>query len=415
MRLMRSGVVFVLLCLCSVLVKGETGIYEIETGEVHVSPGFCPPGACTVQTATLSGRFQAVLGNQEIHFAEVAIRSSPDVGFVLPEQPVGESGGTVKRIEYTRDDDVLMLSGAVDMRAFDGPLYEYRIQAKLKEDQPEAPEETFDAQDYYLIELDLRRCIWPQCGGVYAKPVNQRRMRCTDGSYAQRCRFPSVDWSLLGESSLSTIFSEIGAPTLLVKAQVLPREYEGFGNLGYLIIEQAFRPATSNPPEGYFYGVKNNGIVCITSPCFSGTQYTLNSRRERALSGVDLNPVGAGNDDTEQAYRIFSESVLLAAGKTERRRELNGRGTQFVANQFYLPIKAQPPRQCGKGYEWRDERCLTPNDCEAPLLELTTIGGAAFIDPVTGEEQANIQYSCVETCDSPATETGPGRCTLALP
>lgn len=72
---------------------------------------------------------------------------------------------------------------------------------------------------------------------------------------------------------------------------------------------------------------------------------------------------------------------------------------------------------CPEGYQLdADGICLTPNaNCAAPQLELETIGGVPFVDPITGEITAIITYSCVATCDAPAFPGGPGRCVLALP
>lgn len=412
MRLIQLCLIFCLLFLSKVYAQEGTFSFVIDEGEVNVSPAFCIPEQCAAQVAKLSGQFDATLNQDGLFFLKPDTKSIPDVGFVLPAMPSSDSSGTVRQVEYDFDGSVLKVSGSVDMRAFDGPLYEYRLQARVKSDDTEGEE--FDTQGYYLVKQDLRRCASPMCGGVFVQAVNKRRMRCLDGSRATECYVAAVDWEHLGFNPLTETLPLDGQSILLLKGKVQPKTYEGFGNLGIFVLKAAFRPATSNLPEGTFYGVKNNGIVCITSPCFSGTEFKLNSSREKSLSGVDLNPVGAGIKEMEEAYRIFSESVLIAVGNNSRRREMNGRGLQFSANQFYLPIQSAQ-RQCGKGYEWRDERCLTPNDCEAPLLEQTAIGGAVMIDPITGEQHANITYSCVKTCASPASETGPGRCLLALP
>lgn len=71
---------------------------------------------------------------------------------------------------------------------------------------------------------------------------------------------------------------------------------------------------------------------------------------------------------------------------------------------------------CPDGYALVGDQCLTPNaQCVAPLLELESIGGAAILDPITGEFIAQVDYSCVSSCDPPASPAGPGRCILALP
>ena len=71
---------------------------------------------------------------------------------------------------------------------------------------------------------------------------------------------------------------------------------------------------------------------------------------------------------------------------------------------------------CDAGYDLVDGACVTPNaNCVAPQLELESIGGVPFIDPITGEKTAIITYSCVASCDPPAFANGPGRCQIALP
>jgi hypothetical protein len=67
------------------------------------------------------------------------------------------------------------------------------------------------------------------------------------------------------------------------------------------------------------------------------------------------------------------------------------------------------------GYEYKNGQCVTPYGCIAPELELKAYGGAAIVDPVTGEVSGTVTTSCVASCDAPAVSTEPGRCEVYYP
>src|SRR5438094_405510 len=50
---------------------------------------------------------------------------------------------------------------------------------------------------YVVTRPDLRRCMFPLCGGFYVKRVNRSTTRCADGTYAAECRVGDVDYSAL--------------------------------------------------------------------------------------------------------------------------------------------------------------------------------------------------------------------------
>ncbi len=272
----------------------------------------------------------------------------------------------------------------------------------------------FDQQGFYLATPNLDPCVSPLCGGLYIEPVNHYRMRCPDGRRARQCYIAQADWSALGGNPF-TEGDPINPNAYLLQGKVVPKDYEGFGNLGLFVATAAYRAVTSNPPRGRFIGLENKGIFCISSPCFSLQEYYLNQNRQRAISGFDLNGAGATEREQEQARAIMgNDGVLIAVGRNQYVEELNGTGITFNASQFYLPITFDE-RACDAGYEARNGVCVTPIGCEAPLLEQTELGGALMIDPITGEEKVDIQYRCVTRCEEPAMPSGPARCTLALP
>lgn len=188
----------------------------------------------------------------------------------------------------------------------------------------------FDRHGYYTFRPDLRKCIAPLCGGIFVKAVNRKLTRCADGSLQAECYVATV-------SNKKNIDSSSAA---LLHGRIKAKIYEGFGNLGVFELKTAFSAATPAVGEGRFVGLENNGIVCITTPCFSVDQYLLNKTKLRVISGIDFSETGASKELIANAYAIMGDGgVLLAAGVNKQVEELAGTGITFVADQFYLPIE----------------------------------------------------------------------------
>jgi hypothetical protein len=379
--------------------------FEIETGVVTTTPGFCPPDECGITTSELSGTFSAAIDGDVITFSNANVFSTPDVGFYLLETPNDVGFAT---ITFNFDGLLLVVNGSIDTRPVDGPLYEYQFTARLSETT------AFDAKGYYTARQDFRKCISPICGGLFVKSVNRRYTKCSDGSRQEECYVASLNWSKLGFDPFS-VNGEIYSNTpILLKGELMPKDYNGFGNLGEFVATDAYRPATNNPPKGKFTALINNGIVCITAPCFSIDEYRLNTRRLSVISGFDLNPVGASDKDLAAADALFSNKLpLIVAGYNKQQEELGGIGVSFIANQLYLPIKpALHP--CIDGYQLVNGLCTTPHGCIAPLIEMETVRGSAGFGPATGVMTENTSYRCVPSCTNPAFRPGPVRCMDTL-
>jgi hypothetical protein len=307
--------------------------FEIQIGNVTVTPGFCPPETCVPTSAILTGTFSAVISDDSITFSNINVTSTPETGFNLPEAPNDSSGGTNRNATFTYDDVNLTVEGVVDSRAFDGPLYEYKFIAQTSKLLG------FDAKGYYTARQDLRLCVFPICGGIFVKSVNTRLTTCADGIRRDECYVATANWGNLGFNPFNSNQDIDLFTPILLKGRLIPRIYEDFGNLGEFVATEAYRPATNNPPEGTFAALINNGITCVTTPCFSIDEYVLNKLNVGVISGFDLNPVGASDDDLSIAYSLFSNhSPLIVTGYNKLIQELNGVGISFIANQIYLPI-----------------------------------------------------------------------------
>jgi hypothetical protein len=383
--------------------------FEIQDGTLTITQGFCPVGMCPQTTARLTGTFNANIAGDTIIFSNIDVNSIPEMGFELPEVPNLDSFGTTRSATFQFDGERLVVNGSIDARAFDGPLYEYEFTALASENLG------FITDGYYTARQDFRRCASPMCGGIFIKSVNQRFTRCADGMLRDECYIGTTNWNGLGFDPFYAIDDISPFTPILLQGSVISRVHNGLGDFGEFIAIEAYRPATDNQPQGVFAALINNGIVCITTPCFSIDEYILNTSRIHGISGYDLNPVGASEEDLTVADSLFSEnSPLIVAGYNSRQAELYGLGVNFIANQLYLPIRPAT-QQCPEGYSLTHDECSTPHGCIAPSIELISVGRTTVLDPASDETAENISYSCVESCDSPAYISGPARCITASP
>jgi hypothetical protein len=191
-------------------------------------------------------------------------------------------------------------------------------------------ESNFSPIGYFTFRVDPRKCASPLCGGVFVKAVNQKLTRCANGIWRRECYVATVNDPQNLDRSTAT----------LIQGRIKAKTYKGFGNLGAFELKAAFSPATANKGIGYFVGLENNGIVCITSPCFSYDQYLLNRAKIRAISGLDLAASGASQEVLDKALAITANGgVLIAMGVNKQVDEFAGKGITFVAEQIYLPIE----------------------------------------------------------------------------
>lgn len=74
--------------------------------------------------------------------------------------------------------------------------------------------------------------------------------------------------------------------------------------------------------------------------CFNIDERVLNRRKVRTVSGVDLNGVGASQQDIDAGFNALANSELIATGRNKRQRRAGpaGTGVTMVASQFFLPV-----------------------------------------------------------------------------
>lgn len=216
------------------------------------------------------------------------------------------------------------------------------------------------ASEFFALTRDMRRCASPLCGGYWVRALNRILTRCADGSAARQCYVAEADFRAAGGEPV------IDGTGIVVRGAIESNVYPDFGNLGRFVAVGAFSPVSSNAATGAYFRVVDNGIRCITEPCFSVATELLNTGVAFNVSDFDLSQAGASAEELEAASAAVAAGGLIVAGTLSLRSGQAGLGIQLRASQFFLPTAArcyssaacEPGESCNAG-----EVCLPPPGC----------------------------------------------------
>ncbi len=399
--------------------------FEIISGRIQRTPARCLNNNCISQKAKLFGTFIAEITGNSISFSNIHVSSTPNLSFNLPANPNVSGNGTTNNFDFRFDENWLIASGIVDSRAFDGPLEKYSFVAKKI---TISNYQEFEQNDFFSVRRDSRKCPAPQCGGYYVKKVNDQKSQCADGQFKDECYVSFINYEKIGLNNIQfqqsiLLQGEIQpAPLAIPDDGDLQNTNPLSEQIGIFIAKAAYRPTSRKKPNGVFVGLQDNGIRCATAPCFSTDQYILNHDEIRMISDYNLEETGASKKLLEQAYSTIAKGgVVIASGINMEYESVAGAGINFVADQFYMPIRLLPRYQqsCPKGYEFSNGTCKTPIGCNYPKLELWVYGGTS---PDNATKENNIAKSCVSSCIIDFDDglpplgglDGPGKCSLYI-
>lgn len=227
------------------------------------------------------------------------------------------------------------------------PLVEGEALAELAAKAELAPTTTARAPvaDYFIAtRQDTRRCIAPLCGGHFVARVNTSVARCADGTWQEECHMFELDLSKLGldRSTEAKAREAFGAGDALVRgelAQVRLDELPAYP-ADVLVASEIWIGATGNTPEGHFSRVESTGIVCVTYPCPSFSERSLNTNLSGTLDGIDLTVArGATPEQVEHGMLELSAGGLLVAGRHAVITGPAGSMNHLDATEFYVRLR----------------------------------------------------------------------------
>lgn len=212
---------------------------------------------------------------------------------------------------------------------------------QLPEPDAERSAESLDdgISTYYIVtRQDMRKCMYPMCGGYFVKRVNRALTRCTDGVWRQECHAVDVDLSALGMSESVTseyVSGTFGAGKGLIRGKLVSEN-----GADTLVGSEAWVGRAGAEPSGGVWRVESSGIVCITWPCPSYKERLLNHGYGRYLHGVDLATSGAGKDAIAEGYDELGTEGALVAGYHWGLKGPGGWGIELRASEFYTRLSA---------------------------------------------------------------------------
>jgi hypothetical protein len=194
----------------------------------------------------------------------------------------------------------------------------------------EAGERAPASGGYHVVRPNPRLCPSPMCGGIWVKLVNTE---------AKERYAASADLSRLGAVDKPALQRLITEGRAVARGRLVRGQVQGFPELDTLVVSEVWVAASSrNRARGTFHRLRDRGIRCVTTPCFSIHAAVLNSPQYVDVSGVDLSAVGASVAERRRALAQISKGGLIAAGRIVRAPN-GGRtkaGRTFVATQFYV-------------------------------------------------------------------------------
>ena len=182
--------------------------------------------------------------------------------------------------------------------------------------------------------------------------VNRKVTPCGGGAIARsECYIANVDLSRMpiSEQARGNLAGLVASGRALARGTIVTGRVDGFPELATLLVSEVW-PASSSPrtPEGHFRLLGDNGVRCVTTPCFSIHAAVVNFGSHVNVSRVDLSGTGVPLPEK----RCFSVHIgtdrLIAAGRIRPDPSAGpaGTGRVFIATQFYIRRNLVQPPHC---------------------------------------------------------------------
>ncbi len=189
--------------------------------------------------------------------------------------------------------------------------------------------------DYFELRPDSRQCLVAdgECGvGFYVSRPNRTTVKCGRGPMQRECKVYTVDWrgTAMPASVAKSYEDRVRAGEhLVVRGSVVPAPNDAGISFA---VREIWVGSSTEPGDGVFAMVKDNGIRCVRAPCPSLTERKLNSNLSAQLTGVELDDSGATQDQIDRAYeQLYSEGLIVVGYRDYDRFG----GKTRTANTFY--------------------------------------------------------------------------------
>jgi hypothetical protein len=177
---------------------------------------------------------------------------------------------------------------------------------------------------YFAIRSDAHLRASPYCGGFFLERLNRTTTECHDGSVAEACYTPELDWAEAGLSEATRAqLTDAAARSLdganvtaMVRGRFAPTNTGKDGSeLGRFIVTEAWVNQTDAVPAGVFAKVTTTPVVCITSPCENLMERGLNSSNHAMIADLEWTGSTLAVEQVESCRLAMTQpSGMIVAG-----------------------------------------------------------------------------------------------------
>ena len=170
----------------------------------------------------------------------------------------------------------------------------------------------------YQARSDTRKCASPMCGGYFLHELNKPKTLCYDGTQKTECYVENLDFSELDCEDISTPIYSVLLEGILETV---------------LEVHDIWIPYDDTKPQGQFYQIINDFLVCVRAPCFNLSEIKVNTTKQMMLSGLRGN-----NDRVSSALARLRHDDIIVSGYnlTLRAHEHETEaGKELFIKQFY--------------------------------------------------------------------------------
>lgn len=166
-----------------------------------------------------------------------------------------------------------------------------------------------------------------QSAGLYLAFISshtyQSTTQCHDGSTADQCYTPELDWSssnlsdtqrnqVLEASRTGAISGQVVA---VVRGTFAPTNTTPQPELGRFVISEAWIAEGDRPATGTFVRIHDNGLRCFAAPCPNLTEQTLNTSQVTDIAAVDFAPADLTESELAMCNTaMYGPDGLIVAG-----------------------------------------------------------------------------------------------------
>lgn len=222
------------------------------------------------------------------------------------------------------------------------------------------PNSTF----FRVLRPDLRRCVYPLCGGFFTARVNQAMTTCSDGVAQPECRILEFDYSTLklDAASQDKLRDSVEKGQALLRGAIRKTAPIAGKTYDKLVVLEAWTARALSTPSGTF--VRTNELPLACPACATFQHGVLNRSTTAKTHSVvfDATRFSATlSAELLKAIQSQPEGVLTAGVSTT-----SGSRQTWNVSEAYTPFVASGPR-LGKLGESCGSRGL-PMDCESGLF-----------------------------------------------